>query len=187
MFELNEIYIIFKESYNKNKLIYFFFIIGFILSLLVFFLRNYLGIFLYFYLIFGFSLMIPLIINEKIYAAILLLFLLFSSITSVLGRLIKPTLLLISLLIFIDFINNKWKGFHWSKIHFYILLYIITIACSILFTVDYDRLKMDLYDLIKAIGYFILLSEIAILLIKEYSIKVISIFFLSIIIASAVG
>ncbi|KQC14458.1 MAG: hypothetical protein APR63_14245 [Desulfuromonas sp. SDB] len=175
------------ERYCVNKLGFLSAVFGFIILIPIFYFKIQLGVLFYILMIIPGLLFLPILLSEEIIGIIILFFLLFSSISAVFGRLVKPSLLLLMILLIINYLHNNWKNIHWSRLHLFIAIYIIAIMFSLLFTFDFIRVKIDVYDLLKAIVYFFLITEITILCIKKYTLKSIEIIFNTIILACVVG
>ncbi len=179
--------IFFFKKNLKNDFLTKFFIVGIFIILIALIFNKPLFPFSIYILFFALLLVIPKFFSEKYIIILLLLFALFSNVSAVLGKIIKPMMLLLLIMLIFEFLYNKNSILHWSSIHYFIFGYLIIVSISIFFTIDFNRLKIDLYDLFKALVFFYLISETSIVLCKQYSYRIFSVIINVLILSGVVG
>lgn len=137
-------------------------------------------IFIGFFIILSF----PFLIRYREYILLLPIIISISGLTDILAKFYRPLLLLLLTILVFEYLRNNWNNFHWSQVHSSILLLVLWIIFSLLYTQDYLIMKRELNYLSRSIMTFFIISEYTIYSLKRKKIHLINIILITIILSS---
>jgi O-antigen ligase len=143
---------------NNNKIVNLTFLILVILLLFtIFVFQDQMGYFIYVYLGLIAILLVPLLLKYIYLLPVLLIIVVFTEITTVLGKITKLLIMVSVLLLILKILQKRKITILWSNTSFFVFLYLLVVSFSVIFTQDYDTLYHNLYDLLRSVVFFILI------------------------------